>query len=53
LDILKTVASMKKAGGQVTINWYYDEDDEDMLESGENYQEIINIPFNMQVLPQG
>ncbi len=53
LDILKTVASIKKAGGQVIINWHYDQDDEDMLESGENYQEIVNIPFNMLVLPQG
>jgi hypothetical protein len=53
LDILKILASIKKAGGEVVINWYYDEDDEDMLESGENYQEIVNIPFKMIVLPTG
>ena len=32
--------------GDVTVNWYYEEDDEDMLEAGEDYDFIINIPFN-------
>jgi hypothetical protein len=53
LDILKILALIKKSGTEVLINWYYEEDDEDMLESGENYQEIVNIPFKMIVLPQG
>lgn len=47
LDILKTLATIKKSGTEVVINWFYEEDDEDMLESGENYQEIIDIPFKM------
>ena len=53
LDILKILASIKNSGADIIVNWYYDEDDEDMLESGENYQEIVNIPFKMVVLPQG
>lgn len=51
LDLLKLLASMKKSGTEVIINWYYEEDDEDMLESGENYQEIVNIPFTMLIIP--
>lgn len=51
LDILKILESIKKTGKMVSLNWYYEEDDEDMLESGENYQEIVNIPFNMLILP--
>lgn len=51
LDILKILESIKKTGKTVSLNWYYEEDDEDMLESGENYQEIVNIPFNMLILP--
>lgn len=51
LDILKLLAVIKKSGGSVLINWHYEEDDEDMLESGENYQDIVNIPFNMLILP--
>ena len=31
----------------ISINWYYEEDDEDMLEAGEDYSAIINVPFKM------
>ncbi len=36
-----------KKGAKVEVNWYYEEDDEDMFEAGEDYQSIINIPFKM------
>ena len=29
------------------INWHFEEDDEDMEEAGEDYQAIIQVPFNM------
>ena len=38
---------MHKSGNDIMIKWYYEEDDEDMLEAGEDYQSIINIPFKM------
>lgn len=47
LDVLKKLESIAKAGNDITINWYYEEDDEDMLEAGEDYQSIIKIPFKM------
>jgi hypothetical protein len=48
LDVFKKLESIQKAGGsQITINWHYEEDDEDMLEAGEDYQAIINVPFKM------
>lgn len=47
LDVFKKLEVIKKAGSDVTINWFYEEDDEDMLEAGEDYQAIINIPFKM------
>ena len=31
----------------VEINWFYEEDDEDMLEAGEDYDSIIKVPFKM------
>jgi len=34
-------------GGNVTINWYYKENDLDMLESGEEYAEDTGLPFNL------
>lgn len=47
LDVLKKLESIAKAGNDIIINWYYEEDDEDMLEAGEDYQSIIKIPFKM------
>ena len=38
---------MKTKGAEVLVNWYYEEDDEDMEEAGEDYQAIIKLPFNM------
>lgn len=47
LDVFKKLESIHKGGSQVIINWHYEEDDEDMLEAGEDYQAIINVPFKM------
>lgn len=32
---------------EVVINWYYDEDDEDIEEAGHDYASIVKIPFKM------
>ena len=47
LDIFKKLELVYKKGSKVEINWYYEEDDEDMFEAGEDYQSIISIPFKM------
>ncbi|TRX70668.1 DUF1987 domain-containing protein [Carboxylicivirga sp. M1479] len=47
LDIFKRLELIHKKGNPVEINWYYEEDDEDMFEAGEDYQSIISIPFKM------
>ena len=47
LDIFRKLELILKKGNEVEINWYYEEDDEDMFEAGEDYQSIINIPFKM------
>jgi len=47
LDVFKKLEVIKKGGNDVVINWFYEEDDEDMLEAGEDYQSIISIPFEM------
>lgn len=45
LDVFKKLETVKNT--EMVVNWYYEEDDEDMLEAGEDYQAIINIPFKM------
>ena len=47
LDVFKKLETIYKDENDVVINWYYEEDDEDMLEAGEDYQSILKIPFKM------
>ena len=47
LDVFKKLEAIHKVSEGVNINWFYDEDDEDMLEAGQDYESIIRIPFKM------
>ncbi len=44
-QILKKLGGLYKKNKEVTVNWYYF--DEDMLEIAEDYEALISIPFNM------
>jgi hypothetical protein len=45
LDILMKLEEMSKAGNDVLIKWYFPEDDEDMQEAGNEYADIVEVPF--------
>ena len=46
LVILKKLDTYAKdSGNTVTINWCFDEDDEDMEALGEDLDSLVNIPF--------
>lgn len=45
-EILKKLKTYAKSGTNTTINWYYDEDDEDMLECGEDFSDLLGLNFN-------
>ncbi len=47
LDVFKRLESIHRSKHDVEINWFYEEDDEDMLEAGEDYDSIIKVPFKM------
>ena len=47
IGILKRLEALKTEGRSIVINWYYDADDEDILEAGENFESVIEIPFKM------
>lgn len=47
LDLFKKLEAIRSAGNEVLVLWHYEEDDEDMLEAGEDYAGIINVPFRM------
>jgi hypothetical protein len=45
IDICKIVSSLKLNGFNVTITWYHDKEDTDMLEVGREISEIVKVPF--------
>lgn len=45
LDILMKLEEMCEDNRDVLVKWFYPEDDEDMQEAGEEYADIVNVPF--------
>lgn len=47
LDILYKLEDMSLDGKEILVKWYYPDDDEDMMETGEEYDEIVDVPFEL------
>jgi hypothetical protein len=45
--ILKGLQAKFQGKKIITINWYYDSDDESILEAGEVFQSLLSLPFNL------
>lgn len=45
LDVLMKLEEIHKTGKEVTVKWHYPEDDEDMAEAGNEYADIVDLPF--------
>ncbi len=45
--IFKLLEPYHTKGNPIMIHWYYEKDDFEMLESGEDYASILKIPFKM------
>lgn len=47
VDIFRRFEILYKNGIKTHIRWFYEEEDEDMLESGEDFKGIIKIPLDL------
>ena len=47
LEYFQLLQEYNLKGNQCKINWYYEEDDEAVLELGKHYQSIIDVPFKL------
>ena len=47
LDMLFLLEGMMEDGHKVLVRWHSPADDEDMMEAGERYSEMVDIPFEM------
>lgn len=52
LDILRKLEKIHENGGNVKVTWFYEEDDEDMQEAGEDYQRIVKVPITIEALEE-
>ena len=50
-QILIILNGFMDRGKKIKIKWYYDEDDEDIMEMGEDLTELINLPFELVPIP--
>ncbi|MDQ3394581.1 MAG: DUF1987 domain-containing protein [Bacteroidota bacterium] len=48
LGLLQKFNVLRTLGKKVTINWYHEKNDEQMIQDGENYSEILNLPFELK-----
>jgi len=48
LDLLKSLEKVDKAGNtSLSVKWRYMEEDEDMMEAGEDYASMVDVPFEI------
>lgn len=46
--LLLHLAKILETGKNCSITWLYEKDDEDMMEAGLEFREIINLPFHLE-----
>ena len=49
-EILKRLTSFGRTGKQVRMKWFYEEDDEAILELGEHYRDMAGIPLEIDMI---
>lgn len=47
LDILMKLEEIHEEHDCVNVDWYYREDDEDMEEAGDEFSDIVDLPFEL------
>lgn len=50
LDVLSELNEIFKQGHKVKVIWKYLEDDEDMESTGQEFQEIFDVPFEFKMV---
>lgn len=47
-DLFKKLSIINKKGNHVSVNWFFDEDDDDMMEAGEDYADLVKLDFKLK-----
>jgi hypothetical protein len=46
IQLFQKISYVRLKNKKFIVNWYYEEGDEDILERGEYFSSVLNIPFN-------
>jgi len=49
-EILKKLTTYSKSDKNVSMTWFYEEDDDAMLELGEHYRDTAGIPLKVEMI---
>ena len=47
MSILKQLSKVTQQNKKIFIRWYYEEDDEDMIDRGEYISSVLNVPIEI------
>ncbi|MDX1904202.1 MAG: DUF1987 domain-containing protein [Thermonemataceae bacterium] len=51
LDVFKKMLALQKNGAAVEINWWCEEYDDDMIDAGKDYQELLaDLDFQIKII---
>lgn len=50
VEIFKKLETLHASKHEVLVEWFYEQDDEEIKDSGEDYKDIVNIPFEIKLL---
>lgn len=46
IQLLQKITSVKSKHKKYILNWFYEDGDDDILERGEYFSSVLNVPFN-------
>lgn len=47
LEIFKKLKKLEDLDKEILVKWYYEEDDEEMMETGEDYEDVSGLEFEI------
>ena len=50
VEFFKLFEILPSQGKNILVEWYYEQDDDEIMDSGEDYKDIIDIPFEIKLL---
>ena len=50
IDIFRKLETLHRENNPVKVVWYYEEEDEDMKESGEDFRDLVSMPVELQTI---